>query len=70
MTLLYLGDYKTKKALKTEGKGKYFPFYDPSYFNNTKMHPLEGDAVCLDHPKRNKFAQVWTDADGILLKVV
>ncbi|MCE5226264.1 MAG: hypothetical protein LLG05_10490 [Porphyromonadaceae bacterium] len=68
MTLLYLGDYKTKKELKLH-KGEYFPFYDPSMFGNPKMHPLDGEAVCLDHPKRNKFAQIWTDENGLLEKV-
>lgn len=69
MTLLYLGTLKTKKALKAEGVGKPFPFYDPSMFVPGKTHPLDGEAVCLDHPKRLKFAQVWTSPEGILLKV-
>lgn len=69
MTLIYEGQLKTKKALKENGKGLYFSFSDPSIFGQ-KNHPLNGDAVCLDHPKRSKFAQIWTDEKGILLKVV
>ena len=68
MTLIYSGCLKTKKALKEQGIGCYFPFSDPSIFGQ-KSHPLNGDAVVLDHPKRSKFAQVWTDDSGILLKV-
>jgi len=68
MTLIYDGSLKTKKALKESGIGKYLPFYDPSIFGQ-KNHPLDGDAMVLDHPKRSKFAQVWTDENGILLKV-
>lgn len=69
MTLIYSGSLKTKKALKSEGIGKYLSFSDPSIFGQ-KNHPLQGDAIVLDHPKRSKFAQVWTDETGILRKVV
>lgn len=69
MTLIYTGCLKTKKALKESGKGLYFDFYDPSIFGQ-KCHPLTGEAVVLDHPRRSKFAQIWTDANGKLLKVV
>ena len=68
MTLIYSGHYKTKKALKAEGIGKPLPFIDPSIFGQ-KDHPLQGDAMVLDHPKRSKFAQVWTTPEGILTKV-
>ena len=68
MTLQYVGSLKTKKALKSEGIGKYFPFSDPSIFGQ-RNHPLNGDAVVLDHPKRSKFAQIWTDSEGKLIKV-
>lgn len=70
MTLIYEGRLKTKKSLKSEGIGEYFPFYDPSIFGNNKTHPLQGEAVCLDHPKRSKFAQVWTTPEGLLSKVI
>jgi hypothetical protein len=68
MTLIYSGNLKTKKALKEQGIGKYLSFSDPSIFGQ-KDHPLNGDAIVLDHPKRSKFAQVWTTSEGILQKV-
>lgn len=68
MTLIYTGSLKTKKALKSEGIGKCLSFSDPSLFGQ-KDHPLQGDAIVLDHPKRSKFAQVWTTSEGILTKV-
>ena len=73
MTLIFAGvdtegpQPRTKKALK-ECKGKVLYFDDPSIFGQ-KYHPLNGDAMVLDHPKRTKFAQVWTDANGVIQKV-
>lgn len=69
MTLIYSGNLKTKKALKEQGIGKYLPFSDPSIFGQ-KYHPLNGDPIVLDHPNRSKFAQIWTNEQGILIKVI
>lgn len=60
---------KTKKELKSF-IGARICGYDPSIFSDGSLPlPLVGKPFVLDHPKRSKFAQVWTNNDGLIQKV-
>lgn len=60
---------KTKKELKSFIGARVIG-YDPSIFSDGSLPlPLVGQPFVLDHPKRSKFAQVWTDNDGLIQKV-
>lgn len=60
---------KTKKELKSF-IGARVCGYDPSIFSDGSLPlPLGGQPFVLDHPKRSKFAQIWTDDNGIILNV-
>lgn len=62
---------KTKKILK-EHIGKKVTIITPNLVSewSTSGHPVSGIAIVGPGPYERKwYAQIWTDGDGVLLKV-
>jgi len=65
-----------KAAIAMAAKGEGEPVLASECLEETSMFGSEykpgfqqSYCVCMDHPKRTKFANVWVDRDGIVFKV-
>lgn len=72
--MMHFRGFKSKKALKERIADKSKPalvadeFFIETSFFGTELRPNGTFCVCLDHPKRSKFANV-TVKDGLIVGV-
>ncbi len=72
--MLQFTGFKSKAALKEHLKLAVDKLHAEDHFVETSMFGDEYKGagtypVCMDHPKRTKFAQVTVDADGFIVGV-
>jgi len=69
--MISVSGFKTKKSLKEfVGNNLYGRVVETSMFNIEFTPPVRGLAVVGPSPYVRKwYAQIWTDADGVLTKV-